>query len=126
MPACAEAVEQLAGDCPDELRILKNMRSKDKFAVPLLKTISTLAPGLNITTFMDTCDRVIQDRVTKNNHQKAPVDNHQNSPAGREATRHKFVGVLVVAAVIGVVILNTIKRKRRRQQATSDLSLIHI
>ena len=77
MTTCSDAVEELAHACPAEIRQMKDLHLNGRQQMPparkkqwnqVQKTLTLLAPGLNLTSFLDDCTRVIQTRA----HPRAP------------------------------------------------------
>jgi hypothetical protein len=98
VPSCSDAVEQLGHACPAETRKMKDLQlngrqqmspAQKKQWHQVQKTLTLLAPGLNLTSFLDDCTRAIQTRA----HQRA----HGGGPP------HALVALLV-AVTIGIIL----------------------
>ena len=109
MPSCSDAVEELAHACPAEIRQMKDLHLNGRQQMPparkkqwnqVQKTLTLLAPGLNLTSFLDDCTRVIQTRA----HPRAHGGGPPRARGGVQVRREHVVVALLVAVVIGIAL----------------------
>eukprot|EP01043_Picozoa_sp_COSAG02_P021765 COSAG02_NODE_1114_length_14502_cov_140.830035_13_plen_843_part_00 len=92
VPSCTDAIEQLIGVCPD----LQHWDPQTQ------KKLTSLAPGLNLTTFADDCTRASQAR------------SQQRAIAGAQLVS-KVAGFAFVVTLIAIVIGLTARNRERRR-----------